>query len=301
MRRLLALLPIVALALVVRPASGEEPTTYTLPKREAWKAGDVVSRTESKHQVQKTIIKGPDGTVNEQASKAQDELVELTVVMKVAEVNGEGEFTKALLYFSKWSRKEADAEDTSLAGKHVEITGAGKAREAKILGGGEVSEKAAKWLKAEFAKGDKEAGGEAFAPDRPLAVGETWTPDAAAIEKMFGGDGQMKFVHEQSTVTGTLVAVEGDLATLHIDIDLQAGPMEGPMGPMEWQEGGKFSMKVDGKKALTATNHNETGRMTGTFKGTMAPGPVTVEIDLTIDNSMETTSGGEMPPLPGTK
>lgn len=297
MRRL-SLVPFAALAFFAATAAAEDSKTYTIPTKEVWKAGDVASRTETQHQIQKQKVTGAQGAVLQDDTK--EETTEYSLVIKVQEVDGAGDYSKATVYFTTWSRKEGGVEDTSLTGKHVEFNGTGAARTATVVGGGKPSDKAAAWLKKEFAKDAETEGGGVLAPAHALAIGETWTPDFAAVAKMFG-KGEMKLVAEKSKVTGTLVSVEGNVAHVTVDFDLQAGPMDGPAGPMEWKEGGKFQMKAEIQKDLTPGAHAETASMTGGFKGTMIAGPATVVVDVTTENHGESKSGGEMPPVPEVK
>ena len=94
MRRWLAL-PVVTLAvLAARSVGAEDPKTYTIPARETWKVGDVVSKKSTEKKIKKQTVKGPDGTVVNESATEETEAYEGT--MKVLEVNAEGEFTKAL-------------------------------------------------------------------------------------------------------------------------------------------------------------------------------------------------------------
>ena len=80
--------------------------------------------------------------------------------------------------------------------------------------------------------------------------------------------------------------------------DLQVGPMDTPQGKLAWKDGGKFVMNADGKKALDAGNHVEEGKMTGSFGGTIDAGAASVLLDMTMEKTMHTAAGGEMPPAP---
>jgi len=94
-----------------------------------------------------------------------------------------------------------------------------------------------------------------------------------------------------------LATVDDGVATLTIALDLQVGPMETPQGKMSWKEGGKFVLNAEGKVQLEAGKHAEGGKMTGSFGGTIDAGGATVVLDMTMEETSHTESGGEVPPV----
>src|SRR5262245_27260587 len=119
MRPIAAALAVALVSFVARSSSADEPQTYTLPLKEPWKPGDVVTRHRTDHRVQKQTIKTQDGTtVREQAS---DITVDYRAVVKVLEVDAENGMSKRVVHFTSWSRKDGDVVDRSLEGKHVEV------------------------------------------------------------------------------------------------------------------------------------------------------------------------------------
>ena len=100
----------------------------------------------------------------------------------------------------------------------------------------------------------------------------------------------------------TLTGVENDIATLKMEFALQTGPMDTPNGKVEWKEGGMFMMDATGTKALKSEVHAEDGKMSGSFKGVINAGNgITVDLDMTMENTSHTEAGGEMPEAPTTK
>lgn len=301
MRRWLVL-PVVTLAvLAARPVRAEEPKTYTVPTRETWKVGEIITKHSTDKKVQKQTVKGPDGAVLQE--KASEEVEEYEGTMKVLEVNGEGEFTKALVYFKSWGRKVGEAEDTSLSGKHVELSGAGASRTAKVVTpGAEVSPEALTWLDGELGAGSakKEKAGELMVPKKPLAVGESATIDPAELVKGLGND-NMSFLADKSTGTFTLKDVTDGVATVEIALSLQADGPNGPGGKLTWKDGGTFTMNMAGTKALDAGVHASVGHMTGALKGSLEVQGATVELDMTLEGESTVTAGGEMPAVPAAK
>jgi hypothetical protein len=298
MRRWLALsLPVVAL--LARPVLAEDAKTYTIPAHETWKVGDVLSKHEVDKKSQKRNVKDPQGNPIPGAAADESESTTYDAVLKVLEVDGEGRFTHAMVFVKSWTHEQTGKPaDTSLAGKHVEVTGVGADRKATVVSGAaEVSPKGIEWVADEFGKksGQKEAKGEILAPGKPVAIGESWSPDTAKLLALFSDEGGPNFVAEGTSATFTLVDVKDGHAEMKLEFVLQSGPMQTPNGPLEWKEGGAVKLTGTGTKALDAGDHTGSNSMTGSFAGVGALGPVTVEIDSTFGNEMTVTAGGEMP------
>jgi hypothetical protein len=295
MRRPFApLLAVLAAGLCAPGVFADDAKTYTIPVQETWKVGDLVTHQDANHQ--SMTIKLADGTVVEK----KNELVEWTGVVKAEEVAADGQYSKALVYFEKWSRKEGEATDTSLANVHVRITGAPKARTVTVVTpGAKPSEAATKWLKEEFAKENEGDADVAFNPNKPVSVGQSWSPDLTVLMKaMASGDSGMTIVTEKSKATLTLTAVEEDIATMTLDMALQTGPLATPQGKMEWTEGGVFEIKAENHKALKAGDHREAGKMTGGLKGTLSSG---LSFDMTMEKASLSEPGQSIPDVPAAK
>jgi hypothetical protein len=252
MRRLLALSLAAFATIGARAVLAEDAPTHTLPKKTTWKVGDVVTRAETEKTVQSQKV-----TVNAQVVQEGGTTVETSfeAVMVVNEVNDEGDFTKALAYFKHWKRTAGEDVDESLTGAHVEVTGAGATRSAKVVTPEhKISVDAAQWLDNELGKGagDREGkANEVFNPGKPVAVGETWNPDLAKVTAMFGSEGKLKFVEEKCTAALTLASVDAKVATIKLEFDLPTAPLETPGGKLEWSEGGVFVIRATSRRAST--------------------------------------------------
>lgn len=301
MRRLLALSLAAFATIGARAVLAEDAPTYTIPTRTTWKVGDVVTRVETEKESQSQKV-----TMGEQVLQEGSNLVQTSfeAVLSVQEVNGEGEYTKALVFFKQWKREAGKDVDESLTGAHVEVTGAGATRSAKVVTPDhKISVEAAQWLDNELGKGsgDHEAKGDAvFNPGKPVAVGETWNPDMAKVREMFGSDGKLKFVDDRCTAAITLVSVEDKVATFKVEFDLQTAPLETPGGKLEWTEGGVFVIRMNVKKALEAGIHADGGEMRAQLKGKASgQGGVMLDLDVDVQKTGTVTAGGEMPALAG--
>lgn len=301
MRRVL--IPGLALAMVALsvPALPEAVAakTYTIPPKEMWKVGDVVSRTETQKQVQKQTVTAGGQVVQE---GTENVVTSFDGVLEVKEVDASGEFTHALVYIKSWRHTKGDDVDECLTGAHVELRGAGSARTAKILTPGlEPTEDAEKWLDEELgAKAGSKQGkaDDVFNPGRPVAVGESWNPDMEKVAALFGGDdGEgLKFDRAASTAKLTLKDVAGDLATISIEFDLKVSPFPTPAGDLAWKEGGLMKVRAEIRKALTAS-HAGSAKMTAELVGKAANDQFELALDIRMDNTGEMKPGGKVPAL----
>src|SRR5688572_29991716 len=196
-----------ALAFAFASTAFAEERTYTIPERDVWKAGDVVTRTEDERQVQKQVVKGPDGTVMQ--DKETTQVTSWSGVLQVEAVDAEGRITRGLVHFSSWKRELDGKSDESLKGKHARIEGVGSARTVKVVTpGATASAGALRWLESEFGKekaSREDAIAKMFLPGKPVAVGDSWTPDMKKVAELFGE--KLKLVAEKSTGKVTLVGV----------------------------------------------------------------------------------------------
>lgn len=300
MRRILAL-SLAALATVsARPVLAEDGKTYTFPAGITWKAGDVATRVDTESMKQKVLVGG-------QVVQGGDTPVETKyeAVMSVKEVNEKGEYTKALVYLKTWSKGGAEGADDSLSGAHIEVNGAGASRTAKVLTPGmQPSPAALAWLDEKFGKGsaDDDEGSEALLPKNPVAVGDTWEPDLAALRKNFAKN-EMKFVDDKCTAKGTLVAVKDGVGELKFDISLQAAGMDTPGGHMEWAEGGAMVLTLVIHRPVDSKSPETQMTMSLKFGGAFGPPGAGAmgNLEVSVDGSMTAKMGGEMPPVPEAK
>lgn len=293
-------LPVFVLAAIGLPAASAEdgPATHTLPKKETWKVGDVATREESQVQTEKTVVNVGGQVVQDQTRTTDTSFV---AVLRCDEVNDAGDYTKALVWFKAWKQLRGDTTDESLTGAHVEVEGAPGKRTARVVTPDlKPSIEAAQWLDKELGAGDKDDSkfSDAFLPAGPVAVGESWTPDIAKVAAMFGEGDKLTVVADKSTAKGTLVAVDGGIATLAWEIDLQTGSLKGPMGEMAWKEGGVFKLRFGGRKALEAGDHTGEMAMDGNLSGVVNAQGAEVTLDVKLKNSGRFSKGGEIPALP---
>ena len=301
MRRVIALAAATAaLAFAAVPVRAEGEKTYSFPERETWKVGDVATHTETSHKVQRQLVKSPDGTVMQDQSA--EENVAYEAVLACREVNQAGDYTKAVVFFKSWSRTVGGQKDESLAGMHVELSGPPTGRTVRVLAAdAKVSPEAASWLDEELGKGARRESesGKVFLPENPVAVGASWSPPFAVLAKAFDGGG-LQFDEAKSSAKLTLKAVEDGVATLDIDFQMQTKGLPAGPEPVAWSEGGVFSIKGVGRKAIEAGDHRNDHTLTVTFQGS-APvqgGPI-VTISVTQEGGSKTVAGGEMPAVPG--
>jgi hypothetical protein len=293
-------LPLFVFAAIGLPAASAEdgPATYTIPKKETWKVGDVATREESQVQTEKTVVTANGQVVQDRSTSTDTSFV---AVLRCDEVNDAGDYTKALVWFKAWKQVRGDTTDESLTGAHVEVEGASGKRTARVVTPDfKPSIEAAQWLDKELGAGDKDdsKSADAFLPAGPVAVGESWTPDIAKVGAMFGEDDKLKVVADKSKTKGTLVAVDGGIATLAWEFDLQTGAIKGPMGEMSWKEGGVFKLRFGGRKALDAGDHAGEMAMDGHLSGVVSAQGAEVALDVKLKNSGKFTKGGEIPALP---
>lgn len=293
MRRWLALS--VSAAVLLAPRAFAEEKTYTIPGVETWKVGDVVTKTERETKTQKQVVKDPEGNPLPGQTNEVSEKTSYEVVMKVLEVDAKGAFTKAVLHVKDWKRELNGTADTSLAGKTVELTGAGASRKATVKGEG-VSAQAEEWLRNQFEKSaaQEDAVHALFTPTAPVAIGGSWDVDPAKLVAALGQE-EMPFVADKSSGKLTLTGVEGTTASIDIQLRLQAGPATTPMGPMEWADGGVLAIDAKGVKSTDPAVHD--GKQTGTsvFKGAGKMSGLTIEIDVKAESESATKTGGEIP------
>lgn len=302
MRRLVALSLAALAAVAARPAGAEDPKTYAFPAKTTWKAGDVATRVETESAKQKV-------TVGEMVVNGGDTPVEtkFEAVMRVDAVDDQGEFTKAVVWFKSWS-KGGETPDDSLHGAHVQIDGAGATRTVKVLTPGLVaSPEALAWLDEKFGKGtaDDNDGMSTILPGKPVAVGESWTPDVAKLAKTFGKD-HMVFVEEKSKATGTLTSVKDGIGNLTLEVSLQGKEMATPQGTMTWAEGGAMKIAFVFDRSVDAGVHAGSATMHLTMSGLLAmagapPGGPSPKLEVDVSSTMTVVAGGEMPPVPEVK
>lgn len=284
-------------------AHAEDAKTFNLDVKPAYKVGEITTATSHDESTNNTKVATAEGAV----AFAQDvkEVVDYTATHKVLEVDGDGHVTKELVHFSEWKQTKGDAASTELTGVHVEVTGTGVKRTWKILTPGvtlaTIAEGTKGWLDKKFGgKADSEFG-DAMKPGKPVAIGDSWDLSVDKIAEAMGND--MKFDAAKSTAKATLVGVEGDLATVHVEMKLQLVSLPaGPGAVLKVLEGGALEMTGEGHAPLAPTARGDGGAMTMKLSAkTDAPQNMTATIEVEGKQESSTKAGGEMPEVPAAK
>ena len=296
-RSIVTLATLACFAAAAAPSMAGEAKTYKIVLRERHKVGDVQTNTGKEIDAQHVVVKTADGAiVNEQKT---DKTTTYQLVEKAVEVDDQGRITKGLLYFVSWSLESEGVKDDSLTGLHVEVTGLGKLRTWKVLTPGKTPGDGAKeYLDTEFGnkKSEEESMEDVLQPKKELEVGESWNPDIAALVKSFGD--QFKVDVAKSTAKATLTGVEGTIAEFLIEIALQTVSVGSPAGEMAWKEGGRMTMRMEGKHSLVENDPTGDGKMGYELKGIAEVQGATVSLEVSGSKEGGSKQGGDMPAVP---
>jgi hypothetical protein len=239
-------------------------------------------------------VKGPDGGVLQEGSQSTE--TEYVTVHKVLEADAEGHATKWRVHVKEWKQSEGAGTDTSLQGALLEVTGRMKTQKWTLLSNDVTPSPAGKvWLDDEFGPEDhdEEETTRMFLPAGPVAVGEAWRGDAKGLVT-FVSEG-LTVDAERATLDVKLVKVEDGRATLAIESKM---PVTGA-GGVTLPEPGTFSIGTEVSIALEGRVGAESGRTKIEFDLTTNDRGRTTSLRVDVENSRETTLGGEVPEPPG--
>ncbi len=295
-------LAVAALGLFAADAAlAEPPAKHTITVRERWKAGDVFTRTGDETETVKMKVLAEEQVVSE---KTQDRRTTYNTVGKVFEVDGAGHATKTIVYFVAWSHVGRAGQDGSLSGVHVEVTGRGKARTYRLLTpGAVVSEGARRWLDDRFGKpkGDVEPEGkdsdDLLEPAQPLAVGETWVADVAAIAKVLSA--RLPVVADKVTVEGTLESVADGIVKVVVRMKVPLRGLQAGEGSplLEWKQGGTLETAVHATRSMSS-GFEGTQVRESKLEGIADAQGADVDFDLVSRTEVVVKAGGTMPATP---
>jgi hypothetical protein len=307
MRRCSAIALLSVLVPAATPLYADEPApaapaaapakTHAVRVRERWKAGDVVTRM-ARESMRREVDVARDGQTSR--VPVPERQTSYVVVTRCLEADAEGYVTKALLYVTSWSVEVGPQRDTSLAGIHVELAGKGAERTWKVLTpDAKPSDAAKQWIEQFYGK--QASGEQTYAdlePAKAVAVGETWAGDGVAMGRRLAERG-VKVDAAASKATGTLVAVEGDVARLRLHLTFPTTELALPNGPsLPWKEGGVLDLTVELSRSLA------TGHFVGAMKRTQRLAGIAEADGQTItwedlgSQELEIEEGGKMPELP---
>jgi hypothetical protein len=264
-----------------------------------WQVGDVLAIDLPSTVNEKVSKVTPDGTLEMVRNTTQ--VTTASWMEKCLEVDGEGNRTKLLVYIRDWLRKTGELEDDSLRGAYVEVSGRGLARGWSLSNEGEGTERSAgarKWLEEHFGpnQGDDDELRRILLPEKPVAVGESWTPDLSALlQRLKASD--LIVDREKMTVTAKLVDLEDGVAhcRLEASLPLSRPPKAGKSGA-RWTRGGvvtvhdEWTVPTEGRLLIESTFDRHV-----TLEGEATANDETMRADFRIEETRKTTVGGEFP------
>lgn len=301
--------PFVAVALsaavlclsVAGTAVAEPPVVQGISVRERWKVGDVFTRTGDESETVRMKITAEEKVVSD---VTRERRTTYNTVGRVVEVDAVGHATRLVLYFVAWNHVGRGGQDGSLAGLRIEVTGRGKARAFRVLTPDvKPSEGAQRWLNDRFgrpregAELDGKDSDDLLEPSRPLAVGETWTPDVAAIAKMLSA--RLPVDTDKVTAEARLEDVAGGLAKVVVRLKVPLRGLEAGEGsPMlAWKQGGTLETTVHSSRS-TSNGFEGTQVRETKLEGIADAQGADVDFDLVSRTEVVVKAGGTMPPLP---
>jgi hypothetical protein len=299
MRRLLVLSAAVLAATspAPLPAAAEGKKAVELPRREVWKAGDVVTRTKTTDQDTKVVVQVGGQVVQERPSR---DVTTYTAVTRVEAVDGEGRVAEATVHFPAWKREVNGEADSSLEGAHVRLRGVGAERKVEVASPStRATDRARAWLEGEFGAvslAREQERMEPFLPPTAVAEGDTWTPDLGRIRKALGDS--VPFDPEKGEAKATLVALADGTATWTSEVTLGTKGLPAQGVTLPWTEGGTLEARVQVRRSLDPAGHETATEATTTWKGKADASGAVVDFGLVTVTKSETKAGGTIPPLP---
>lgn len=171
--------------------------------------------------------------------------------------------------FSKAERLvEGEMKPYGFQGKTVKVKLAkGKEREFAYADGGKISEEDLEALKKAFGEDDREEASKAFAPSKPVKVGESWMPDVAAVARAMDEELAAAVDAARSKASFTLKAVErrdgADFGKIDGILELALGSM----GPLKLETPVVMKMSLEMDVCVDGNSPLGTMKVKGEMKG----------------------------------
>lgn len=296
--RFLAPALVLSIAVVAR---ADDAKTYDLGVKPVFKVGELTTETFHDGSTTDITVAGADGAPL--GAHNEQELAEFTATHKVLELDANGRVAKQLIHFSAWKYVKGDAQASELTGAHLEVSGRGPSRAWKLLTPDvTVTPPTKGWLDKQYGPSEeKEEFSEVVKPSKPVAIGESWDLDVARVAAGFGKSMQLDL--PKSSAKATLASVEGDVATVHVELKLQAASFPGgPGGPVKILEGGVFDVVGEGHLPLAETARGDEGSMAMKLSvKTEGEKKSTVTVVVEGAKQVSKKAGGEMPEVPAAK
>lgn len=308
MRRFLTVVFLICIAPLAgaRAEDGAAPTYPLDTWNETWKVGDVVTAREENQfsaafQIEAVNQAGETETQDQELSKTETLLYQ----QKCLAVDDKGRRSKFVVHFTEWVLAEGEEKDTTLQGKHVEVTVTdGKLSWKLLTPGMDLAEKpkVTEWLEENYGKDKKSGGRDEFdrfgRPKAPVKVGDTWQGDPLAMDFPFS------LKKDDSRVDLKLVAVDGGVFRIQVKVHLQVA--EFPLGDtgmaVPFTDGGVLEGEGEISGTLTAGAHGGGGAFKGKLQGTASQkGLITIKLGMEVVAQSTVTAGGEMPSVPQAK
>ena len=280
-------------------ARADDPKTYDFAVEPVYKVGETKTSTSHDEDVRDQTIVLADGT----AQPAQNEktIVDFTATHKIIEIDAKGHIAKELIHFSAWKHAKGDEMTSELTGAHLMVTGKGPMRSWKLMTPDLTpSDPAKEWLDKRYGSDDKGDFEAMVKPSKPVTIGESWNLDIAKLSASLGK--QLVLDTAKSSAKATLDKVDGDLATIRLQMKLQVGSIATPGMTLKVLEGGVLEISGEGFAPLSADARGD-GGSSKTKLDMKVELPQGATMKLTTESSQQSTSktGGEMPEIPAAK
>jgi hypothetical protein len=280
----------------------QEPATYALKPTKAYEVGDLFTETETVDKSEKVVV-----TVMGEVVQNKDEQTKIayTRITKVLAVDDKGKRTKTHLYFAKFSHAAGGFDDDTLTGKVIEFVKQADGRSSwrHHAGEGAIGPAATKWLDKKYKSGKvtkpKSDVDDIMSPPQPVAVGESWTPNLAALIENMG----LPISEDKATATCSLEGIENrdgvELARVKFEATFPLDKFPGgPAMEVPWTKGGTmtFTMKaVMPTKARIAAGEKSGGYA---LDGEAEMQGALVNLSIKEENTEVRTLTGAIPDLP---
>lgn len=292
---------LLAVALAVAggaPAFADGPAPVDLSRRDAWKPGDVVTEALEESESQSFKISSEEGKPATEVTRSSSTSV--ATVRKCLEADLDGNLLRSVVWFRSFALDNGKSKDESLKGAFVRASGRAKDRAYVLVPGATPPSDAAKnWLERTYgpARPDAETSRRIWLPKVPVAVGDSWTPDLAAVlDAWYAGK---PVDRAKATSSCRLASAEKGVAKVECkaSIPLTSMAMKKDAKPLPWTSGGIFTLA--GEVTLPLEKRLGGGAfLSQSLEGEAADGGKTVVVSLEFKRRAETSIGGEMPAPP---